>query len=348
MNGPRSAPCQGAPERRSREPVRSSGFRPPLAALAVHPGRVHYDIAPLSCPPPHPPTRPMPPALLALCLFTPAAADPPGPDGDPREVVATVAEGQAAGERGGEPITRGRVHLFLDLRGVPAATRPAVWPRAVSQVAEQARMRRFLEGRRAFPPPDAIDRAVKNTAAKLGGDPSGRLAELGLTDAAVREEAVLPLAWGRHARRAITDEAIRAHFAAHRRRFDGTLRTVSHILVRGDDAGATLERLKGRIGSGELTFAAAAKQFSEAPTAAAGGSVGPVLWNDGTVPRPVSDAAFAAEVGTVVGPVASGFGTHLVLATDETPGDVALEDVREAVFDDLADTLWRGLVARQR
>ena len=286
--------------------------------------------------------------LLALCLFPTCAAaaadEVPGPDGDPRAVVARIDDGPARGTE----ISRGRVHLFLDLTGVPRETRPAVWAATVAKLEEQERMRAFLKDRRAFPPDDAVDRAAEKLAARLPGEPGARLAELGLTDANLREEAALPLAWARHARRAITDDKIRAHWAANKRRFDGTHRTVAHIFAKGDETGASLERVKTRIDAGELTFAAAAKEFSEAPTAAAGGSVGPVLWNDGTVPRAVSDAAFAAEVGTVVGPVASPFGRHLVVATAETPGDFALEDVREEVFDDLADEMWRGLVARQR
>ena len=170
----------------------------------------------------------------------------------------------------------------------------------------------------------------------------------GVTAADVRAEAALPLAWEVQARRLITPKALREHFETHRRRFDGTAVTLAQIFKPGD-AADELAAVKRRIEAGELTFAAAAGRYSEAPSAAAGGVIGPVRFGDGRVPPEVSAAAFspALKDGAVAGPVRSAVGTHLVTVVGVAePGDLELEDVAGRVRRDLKRRLREEQLAR--
>ena len=276
------------------------------------------------------------PALFCVLLLA------AGPDGPPSDILAEVA---------GETITRGRVHLYLTLKNVPEPGRAAIWEETVAHMRERALMRRFLARRRAVPEEAELD---AQTAALLGrfgetdGAATAALAELGATPADVRAEAALPLAWEAQARRLITPDVLREHFETNRRRFDGTALTVAHVFRPGD-ATAELADVKRRIDAGELTFAEAAEQFSEAPTAAGGGVIGPVRIGDGRAPAAVADAAFGLEAGEVSDPVRSAVGTHLVAVLGVAePGDLALEDVRGRVRRDLKRKLWAAQVAKLR
>ena len=268
------------------------------------------------------------PLLLVAVLVA------PGPDGPPGEVLAEVA---------GEAITRGRVNLLLALRNVPEKGRAAAWDATVAEMADRARMRRFLAGRRATPDEAALDAQVAVLLKNFGEDEAAQTAELaamGVTADDVRTEAALPRAWERHARLLITSDSLRAHFEANRRRFDDTALTVAHVFRPGD-ATAELADVKRRLDAGELTFAQAAERYSEAPSAKDGGLIGPVRYGDGRVPPEVAAAAFALPEGAVSDPVRSAVGTHLVtvLGVAEA-GEVGLEDVFLPVRRYLKAKLW--------
>ena len=262
-----------------------------------------------------------------------------GPDGPPGEVLAEAA---------GEPITRGRVALYLTLSRVPRDLWDARWDDTVRVLEDRALMRRYLAGRRAAADEAELDAATDSLRTRLGDDPAAALNNLGATEADVRAEAALPKAWEVQARRLVTPDRLRRHFDENRRRFDGTALTVAQIFVPGD-ATDELARLKARVDAGELTFADAAEQSSQAPTASAGGLIGPVRAGDGRVVPEVSAAAFALDEGVVGGPVRSAFGTHLVTVLGVAePGDLALEDVRREVRRDLKAELWDETVAGLR
>ena len=105
------------------------------------------------------------------------------------------------------------------------------------------------------------------------------------------------------------------------RRGDADYVRVSHILLSeesvGDSSGTTPEALarellrKLRSGS---DFAELARDYSGDPGSAKNG--GDLGWGGrGTWVKPFEDAAFAARVGEVVGPVRSQFGWHLIKVT---------------------------------
>lgn len=122
-----------------------------------------------------------------------------------------------------------------------------------------------------------------------------------------------------------TEEA-REYYNAHRSIYAATPEEVAarHILLRvAPDAGrpveaAALERIHqimDQIESGTKTFEAAAKEYSEdTSNAARGGDLG--HFTRGRMVPPFEEAAFAAAVGEVTGPVRTAFGWHLIEVYD--------------------------------
>ena len=83
----------------------------------------------------------------------------------------------------------------------------------------------------------------------------------------------------------------------------------SHILVADLNTAVTL---KQKISEGS-NFAELAKQHSTCPSGQNGGDLGP--FGRGMMVKPFEDAAFDSDVGTVVGPVQTQFGYHLIKRT---------------------------------
>jgi len=83
----------------------------------------------------------------------------------------------------------------------------------------------------------------------------------------------------------------------------------SHILVTSeDDANKILKRIR----DGE-EFGAVAKRFSSCPSRKNSGDLG--WFEKGQMVPEFEQAAFAAEPGTVVGPVKTQFGYHIIKVT---------------------------------
>jgi peptidyl-prolyl cis-trans isomerase D len=97
-----------------------------------------------------------------------------------------------------------------------------------------------------------------------------------------------------------------------------------HILLRtggersDDEARRQLEAAKQRIAGGE-DFAALVRELSEEPGAGErGGDLG--FFGRGAMVPEFEQAAFAAEVGEIVGPIETPFGLHLLQVTARRPG----------------------------
>lgn len=111
----------------------------------------------------------------------------------------------------------------------------------------------------------------------------------------------------------ITDEDVRNYFDEHNDDFIEPEQVhARHILVEGREQA---EELKQQLDNG-ADFAELAKEHSTDPGSKdKGGDLG---WFDSSTMTPAfSDAAFAAEVGTVVGPVETSFGFHLIEVLDQ-------------------------------
>lgn len=105
-----------------------------------------------------------------------------------------------------------------------------------------------------------------------------------------------------------------------------------HILLDSEDK---LNEIKEDIKSGKTTFEDAAKDHSTCPSGQRGGDLGE--FGRGQMVKEFEDAAFAAEIGDVVGPVKTQFGYHLIKVEGRSDASISpYEEVKGAVKETLA------------
>ena len=83
-----------------------------------------------------------------------------------------------------------------------------------------------------------------------------------------------------------------------------------HILVATEEK---CEELKSQIEAGATDFADCAKKFSQCPSGKQGGDLG--SFSPGQMVKEFDDVVFSGEVGSVLGPVKTQFGYHLIEVT---------------------------------
>ena len=103
--------------------------------------------------------------------------------------------------------------------------------------------------------------------------------------------------------------------------------SVSHLLLRvgpyapAPDTLAAYERavaIRDSIRAGQISFEAAARRYSQDPSAAQnGGALG--YFSGGQTVLPFEDAAYRTPVGQIGGPIRTQFGYHLLEVTDRRP-----------------------------
>lgn len=121
---------------------------------------------------------------------------------------------------------------------------------------------------------------------------------------------------------AVTDEAVAAAYEEKKVQFARPMVHARHILVA--DA-ATAEQVKAELEAGG-DFAALAAQYSTDPGSKdSGGDLG--WFEKRRMVAPFGEAAFNAEVGTLVGPIETNFGYHLIEVLDRRE-HTPLEEVR--------------------
>ncbi len=113
----------------------------------------------------------------------------------------------------------------------------------------------------------------------------------------------------------------------------------SHILVDSEEkANAILVEINGG-----MAFADEAKANSKDGSAANGGDLG--WFGLGAMVKPFEDAVVAAPVGTVVGPIKTDFGWHLILVSEtRNKAAPALADVRDQIVAEVQKAAIADLV----
>jgi len=298
---------------------------------------------------PSPPEKSCVPFFLAVTCAAACALASEQPAADDQVVVATV---------GGEPVFAREVQRLLQRATQGQQVDPAVLPLVRAQVLSEVVDRRlvlaYARRTKSGPSESEIDAAVAEFRARItaqGGSLEAYLTEESLTEADLRRRITWSLVWKRYRTKYVTQERLAAHFEAHRREFDGTEVSVSHVLLRpGADASpGAIDRLveraqaiRAEIASGKLSFADAARKHSAAPSAAEGGRLG-FIARRGPMVESFSRAAFALEVGQVSPPVTTRFGVHLIRCDEIRPGRKQLADVRDEVEAALARELFDRL-----
>lgn len=130
----------------------------------------------------------------------------------------------------------------------------------------------------------------------------------------------------------VTDEEAKKFYEENPQHFtQGETVRASHILVAEEDA---CNDILAKITAGEVTFEDAAKEHSTCPSGQQGGDLGQ-FGRKQMVPE-FDEAAFAAEVGHVVGPVKTQFGYHLIKVAEKSEATVVpFEQVESTIKNNL-------------
>jgi parvulin-like peptidyl-prolyl isomerase len=180
--------------------------------------------------------------------------------------------------------------------------------------------------------------------------------QTGFTPSDIRRSVAWKLSWERYCEKQLTPQNLEKYFERNRRDFDGTQLHIAQILFKLDaDANeqaiaAAKQRaadLRHQVTSGKLTFAAAAKQHSEAPSRENGGDIG---WIERHRPMPegFSQAAFALKKGEISEPVVNTFGVSLITVLDEKPGTRTWRNAESELRPAITLYLFRWLADKER
>ncbi len=137
-----------------------------------------------------------------------------------------------------------------------------------------------------------------------------------------------------------TDTAVEEYFQLNSPRFDSI--DISHILM--DSEGGAKEMFSVLSDDPE-NFADMAREHSAADTAEAGGHIGKVM--RGSLQSEVEAKVFNAEAGDLLGPFASGDGTHYEIFRVDTKNPAQLDDETAAEIHRLLRDQWLAGRARE-
>jgi parvulin-like peptidyl-prolyl isomerase len=199
----------------------------------------------------------------------------------------------------------------------------------------------------------ALEATLKNQGKTL----DAYLKECGLTAAQAKENLLRMLQLARYTDARANAEQLRSYFEANRDFFDKTTVRTSHIVLRLTSSATAAERqmalekmkaIRADLAAKKIEFAAAAKAYSQCPSAPNGGDVGYIV-RKFQADEPYAKAAFSLPVGGVSDVVETDQGYHIIWVTDRKPGKPAkYEDAAVEVRECFEAELKQVLVAELR
>jgi parvulin-like peptidyl-prolyl isomerase len=286
--------------------------------------------------------------LLVPLLATPAAAE---------------QRAHVAARIGGQPVSTAEVdrefHRAYGQHPLPGEARASAWQAARQQVIDRHLVMAYLARTGQAASESDIDLALAQLEKDLQSQMltlADHLQSTSLTLAELRAALAWKISWNSYLKKHLTGGNLQKYFERHKREFDGTRLRVAHILWKlpapADDAAraAAVQKatqVRDEIVAGRLSFAAAAKAHSEAPTASRGGDLG---WIERHQPQPeaFSRAAFALQKGEVSPPVESPFGIHLISVLEIQEGQGKWQDVEPELSRAVTVYLFRWLADKER
>lgn len=283
----------------------------------------------------------------------PAASARPE-DAKERHVAATVD---------GVPVYREQVdrELAAVLKGrtVEPQSRQELLAKTLQQLIDRELILGWLKSEGQAASDQDIDLSIQRLKRELtqhGQNWDEYLRSRGIDDEELRRLKRWQLSWSRFLRTRVTDQNLPKYFDQHRREFDGTRLRVAHILWKVD---STVEKdslekrlaqaraVRDEIASGRLVFADAARKYSEAPSAAAGGEIG-FISRRAPMPETFSRAAFALGVGEVSEPIQTASGVQLICCLEVEQGKKTWSEARPELEEAVAIYLFGWAADRRR
>ena len=188
-----------------------------------------------------------------------------------------------------------------------------------------------------------IDAEVAKVVMQVGGEENFKkaLEQQGITEIAFRKELEKGAKVNKLVEQACagvpdpTEDEVAKFFEAHKAEFVTPPQVLcQHILVKGSDDKALdkIKEIRERIVSGKSDFAAEAKEHSDCPSGAEGGSLG--WFGRGMMVPEFDKVAFEMKKGEVSGVVSTQFGYHIIYKADEKGGgEQTLVDVHDQIKD---------------
>ena len=152
-----------------------------------------------------------------------------------------------------------------------------------------------------------------------------------------RKEILASMAIGETVKEAaVTEEELKEFYEANKARFEkGAAVSAKHILVKDE---AKCQEILEEISAGKA-FEVAAQEYSTCPSGQRGGDLGE--FGRGQMVKEFEEAAFAAEIGHVVGPVATQFGYHLIKVESK-------KEAAAAPFEEVKEQIRRNLLSQKQ
>jgi len=292
-------------------------------------------------------------------------------------LIIAVSQGRAQGPGNagkpaavvnGEPISLAELDAAVKIMSGPSAVqvpetrRRQMRMEALAMLMDNLLLQQFLHQNGPRIDPGEINKyigelegALKKENKKL----SDYLTENAMTDAQLRAQVTTALQWREYTKNRITDADVQQYYNENKDFFDGVQVRASHILLRvplnGTDADvqaakSKLQAIRQDIEAGKITFADAAKKYSQCPSAPEGGDIG-YFPRKFFVDEEFAKAAFNPQlhIGDLIGLVRTEFGVHLIKLTDRKAGQASdfnkiKDDVREVCLTELR----MNIVAHQR
>jgi peptidyl-prolyl cis-trans isomerase C len=130
----------------------------------------------------------------------------------------------------------------------------------------------------------------------------------------------------------VTEEELTGFYEVNKARFKkGETVSAKHILVKEEEK---CQEILAVINAGKKSFEEAAAENSTCPSGQRGGDLGE--FGKGQMVKEFEEAAFNAEIGAVVGPVATQFGYHLIkVEAKNEAAEIPFEDVKDQIRSNL-------------
>ncbi len=282
-------------------------------------------------------------------------------------LTACIAASAAAQESKGPPIAamvNGQpVYLaevlnamvkFGKIPNVKAPVKAEEFADTLNQIIERRLVVQMMTRDGGYFTEEEVEKALKEFRSELAENVSLEQAveKQQLSMDTLRTELIWQIAWNRYLDRNLTDQ-LQNYFNAHRKNFDGTQVQASHILLRPESAGQSIEQLaqlaekiREGIESGKISFEQAAERFSVAPSRANGGDIG-YFPRQGVMNDAFAEAAFELEPGQVSKPVVTPFGVHLIRVTDIKPGTKQWTEVLDELRTPASVELFEKLAEKE-
>jgi len=225
---------------------------------------------------------------------------------------------------------------------ISAVAAPHMKTEVLRQLIQRRLVQLYLHGQQLAASQQEVAVAVESLKSRLSERKvtlEDHLVRQHMTATELRADLAWRIGWRRYLDRHLTEANLKQYFKQHVRDFDGTTMRVAHILFKcSPDVPAKQQallqeraaQLGRRIRAGEVSFAAAARRYSDAPTARQGGDIGVIQRNE-PMPDAFTKVAFALEAGQVGGPARTRFGIHLIQCLEVTAGARKWPEVRSQV-----------------